>query len=58
MNDGLVEGGRAILADDGEAITPTLYPEAGAVAAVTLTPRRAVALASELIAAALPRWPG
>ncbi|HVB16496.1 MAG TPA: hypothetical protein VNF04_08190 [Stellaceae bacterium] len=47
--------GRAILSDDGAAITLTLYRKAAAVAAVTLAPRRAVALAGELIAAALPK---
>lgn len=46
---------RAVLADDDKAITLTLYGEAGDVAAVTVAPQRAVALAGELIAAALPR---
>ncbi len=50
-----VETGRAVLADDGAAITLTLYCEAEVVAAVILPPRRAVDLAGELIAAALPR---
>jgi hypothetical protein len=51
----MIEGGRAVLADDGAAITLTLYGEAGAAASVTLAPRRAVALAGELIRAALRR---
>jgi len=46
---------RAIVSDDGRKIRLTLYGEAGAIATVTLAPCRAVALAGELIAAALPR---
>jgi hypothetical protein len=46
--------GRSVLADDGEAIRLTFCNEAVAVVAVTLPPRWAVALASVLIAAALP----
>ena len=51
----VVATGRAVLSDDGAAITLTLYTQANPVAAVALAPHRAVALAGELIAAALPR---
>jgi hypothetical protein len=46
---------RAVVVDDGRQIRLTLYSETGAVASVTLDPVRAVALAQQLIAAALPR---
>jgi hypothetical protein len=46
---------RAIVSDGGGKIWLTLYGEAGAIATVTLASCRAVALAGELIAAALPR---
>jgi hypothetical protein len=47
---------RAVVSDDGREITLTLYGEAGIPAvAVVLGPARAVALAGELIASALPR---
>jgi len=46
---------RAVIGDDGREITLTLCREGGAIGAVTLKPCRAVALAGELIAAALPR---
>jgi hypothetical protein len=49
---------RAVVSDDGREIHLTLYAEAGADAAVVLDPVRAVALASRLIAAALPRLSG
>ena len=42
---------------DGATIRLALYSEAEAVAAVMLAPRRAIALASRLIAAALRRLP-
>jgi hypothetical protein len=48
---------RAVLADDGTTITLALYTGAGAVGSVSLSPRRTVALAAELIAAALRRLP-
>jgi hypothetical protein len=51
----MVANGRAVLSDDGAAITLTLYTRADPVAAVALAPHRAVALAGELIAAALRR---
>lgn len=44
--------GRAVLADDGAAITLTLYSDTGAVAGATLLPARAAAIAGELVAAA------
>lgn len=50
-----VPAGRAVVSDDGEAIRLTLYSEAVAVSAVTLAPRRTVALASDLLSAALLR---
>jgi hypothetical protein len=50
----IVGTGHAVLSDEGGEIRLTVYREAAAVAAV-LPPRRAVALAGELIAAALPR---
>jgi hypothetical protein len=46
---------RAVVADDGQTIRLTLYAETGAVAAVDLDPLRAIALAGELIDAALPK---
>ncbi len=51
----MVAAGRAVVSDDGRLIRLTVYREARAVAAVTLAPRRVVALAGELIAAALPK---
>jgi hypothetical protein len=50
-------GGRAVLADDGSVIRLALYSEAGTVTAANLSPRRAVALAGELIAAAAGKLP-
>jgi hypothetical protein len=46
---------RAVVSDDGETIRLILYGEDGAVATVTLAPVRAIALAGELIEAALLR---
>jgi len=46
---------RAIVSADGREIRLTLYTEAGPAAVVALDPVRAVALAGELIAAALPK---
>jgi hypothetical protein len=43
---------QAVVSDDGTRIRLTLYSEAGAEAAVALTPIRAIALAGRLIAAA------
>ncbi len=51
----MVAAVRAVVSNDGRLIRLTVYREARAVAAVTLAPRRAVALAGELIAAALPK---
>ncbi len=51
----MLETGRAVLADDGAAITLTLYSGAKAVATITLDPVRAVRLAAKLIALALPK---
>ena len=45
---------RAVLSDDGE-IRMTLYRDDGQAVAVVLAPLRAAALASELIAAAVPK---
>jgi len=46
---------RAVISDDGETIWLTLSREDGKAASVELSPAEAVALASRLIAAALPR---
>jgi hypothetical protein len=47
---------RAVVSDDGREIRLTLYGEAGVPAVgVALDPARAVALAGDLIASALPR---
>jgi hypothetical protein len=46
---------RAVVADDGQAIRLMLYGGANTAAAVRLAPLRAVAIAGELIAAALPK---
>jgi hypothetical protein len=46
---------RAVVSDDGRTVRLTLCAETGAVAAVELDPTRAVALAGELIEAALVR---
>jgi hypothetical protein len=49
---------RAIVVDiPGEPVGLTLYSQEGRVAAVDLAPGRAIALAGELIRAALPRLP-
>jgi DNA/RNA-binding domain of Phe-tRNA-synthetase-like protein len=48
--------GRAVLADDGERIVLTNY-RGSARTAVELSPRLALALAQELLAAALLRLP-
>jgi hypothetical protein len=47
---------RAVVSDDGQ-IRLTLYRDDGEAVAVVLAPVRAVALAGELIAAALPKLP-
>jgi hypothetical protein len=47
--------GRAVVSDDGETIRLTLYGDEGVGASMTLAPVRAIALAGELIAAALLR---
>jgi hypothetical protein len=47
---------RAVVSDDGREIRLALYNEAGAVAAVVLSPVHAVALAGGLIEAASSRW--
>jgi hypothetical protein len=46
---------RAVISDDGETIWLTLFREDAKAASVELSPAEAVALASRLIAAALPR---
>jgi hypothetical protein len=46
---------RAVVNDDGQEIRLTLHGETGAVAAAPLDPVRAIGLAGELIAAALPK---
>jgi hypothetical protein len=46
---------RAVVSDDGSEIRLTLYAENGAAFAAPIAPGRAVALAGELIAAALPK---
>jgi hypothetical protein len=46
---------RVVITDDGQTIRLTLHGETGAVAAAPLDPVRAVALADELIRAALQR---
>jgi len=48
--------GRAVLSDDGSTIRLTAYGDDGAAVAVTLAPVRAVALAGDLIRAALPKF--
>lgn len=48
-------GGRAILADDGQTISLTIYTDATVAAGAALTAERAIALAGELIAAGLRR---
>src|SRR2546421_12122205 len=46
---------RAVVSDDGSTIWLTAYTEAGDAVPVALHPVRAVALAGELIRAAVPR---
>jgi hypothetical protein len=46
-------GARAILADDGQTITLTIYTQAAVATGAALTGERAIALAGELIAAGL-----
>jgi hypothetical protein len=46
---------RAVLSDDGETISLTVYTEAGAAVPVALLPVRAVVLGNQLIAAAIPK---
>jgi hypothetical protein len=46
---------RAVVSDDGSAIWLTVYTEAGDAVPVALLPVRAVALAGELIQAAVPK---
>jgi hypothetical protein len=53
----LARADRVILADDGSTITLALYTAAGAIGSASLSPRRTVALAGELITAALQRLP-
>jgi hypothetical protein len=52
---GAALGHRAVVSADGETTWLTLRDEIGAVAAVELDPVRSVALANQLIEAALPR---
>jgi hypothetical protein len=49
---------RAVVSDGGQTVRLTLCAETGAVVAVELDPTRAVALAGELIEAALARLNG
>jgi hypothetical protein len=51
----LEPGARAVVSDDGATISLTVYTEAGDAVPVVLSPVRAVALAGELIAAAVPK---
>ena len=51
----LAPGGRAVLADDGQTITLTIYIGAAVATGAALTAERAFALAGELIAAGLRR---
>src|SRR5665213_1370815 len=51
----VAHGGRAILADDGQTISLTIYTEAAAATGAALTAERALALAGELITAARRR---
>jgi len=51
------QAGRMLVGDGGRDTRLILCRGAGAIAAVMLAPRRAVALAAELVAAALPRFP-
>ncbi len=46
---------RAVVSDDGSTIWLTAYTEAGAAVPVALLPVRAVALARELLTAAVPK---
>jgi hypothetical protein len=46
--------GRAVVSDDGQ-IRPAVYRDDGEPVAVMIAPVRAVALAGELVAAALPK---
>jgi hypothetical protein len=46
------EAARAVVSDDGREIRLALYAEASAVAAVALSPERAIALAGRLLDAA------
>jgi hypothetical protein len=48
-------GARAVVSDDGSAIWLTTYGEEGAAVPVVLAPVRAIAIAGELIRAALPK---
>jgi hypothetical protein len=48
-------GARAIVSDDGHATRLTLYTESGEAMSVVLAPVRAVALAGELIEAAVSK---
>ncbi len=48
-------GERAVIGDDGREIRLMLYSQSSAIGAVTLAPCRAIALAGDLIAAALPK---
>ncbi len=48
-------GERAVIGDDGREIRLMLYSQSSAIGAVALSPCRAIALAGELIAAALPK---
>jgi hypothetical protein len=51
----LEPGARAVVSDDGSTISLTVYTEAGDAVPVALLPVRALALAGELIAAAVPK---
>jgi hypothetical protein len=61
LGEGAVErelASRDVVSDDGQTIRLTLYRENGQAALVELSPAAAVALAGELIGAALPRLNG
>ena len=48
---------RAIVIDEGSTLRLVLYAGATCVAAVTLTPPRALTIAGQMVAAAARRWP-
>jgi hypothetical protein len=55
--DDVATADRVVLVDDGEAIRLVAYAGPDRVAAVTLSPQRALAIAAQLVASASRRWP-